>query len=283
MAAFLLLFLTTISFSQLGLTPNKSPVPKINAPIHTAFVTEMSKETMRFGNPQSATKDEKKLRRRRSILHEFSLNTSTHGLPGIARSESVHNRIFWSISFICFTGVMTYFVTTALIIYFNYPTQIDLNVIREWPQYFPAVSICNAAPFRLDRFIQSFFNYTRSKNITTPTNANMIPAYLGPLVAIYIIERVNSNQPLDPDFYSLSSILYRCTFNNAPCSVADFIPFTSSSYGLCYTFNAKMKNSSAGKLRYGNENGGSGVLELELYAHTYQYVPYLFTGKDRRN
>ena len=37
--------------------------------------------------------DGKRMRRRRSILQEFSVNTSTHGIPGIARSESVTNRI----------------------------------------------------------------------------------------------------------------------------------------------------------------------------------------------
>jgi Amiloride-sensitive sodium channel len=208
------------------------------------------------------------------------LNTSTHGLPGIARSESIHNRVFWSISFICFTAVMVYFVTTALITYLNYPTQIDFNVIREWPQYFPAVSICNAVPFRLDQFIEPFFNYTRSRNITTPMNSSTnIPPYLSLSMGFFIIDRMNKNESLASFFFPLSSMLYKCTFNNLPCSEADFIPFTSAVYGLCYTFNAKMKNSSARKVRYGNEKGGDGVLDLELYMHSHQYLPYFWKGK----
>ena len=68
---------------QFGLTPTRSPVPKVNPPIHIAFVTDLSEKPMAFGNTPSTTKDEKKMRRRRrrSIVHEFSLNTSTHGLP----------------------------------------------------------------------------------------------------------------------------------------------------------------------------------------------------------
>ena len=174
---------------------------------------------------------------------------------------------------------MIYFVTTALITYFNYPTQIDFDVIREWPQYFPAVSICNAVAFRLDPFIGPFFNYTRSLNITTPSNSSTIPAYLSPSMGLFIIDTMNKNESLNRFLFPLSSMLYKCTFNNLPCSEADFIPFTSATYGLCYTFNAKMKNSSARKVRYGNEYGGDGVLDLELYAQSHQYVPYFWKGQ----
>ena len=257
--------------------------PPNETPIHTAVVADMSKKPIAFTNPRATPNDEKKMRRRRSIIQEFSLNTSTHGLPGIARSESVHNRVFWTISFVCFTGVMIYFVTTAIINYFNYPTQFDLNVIREWPQYFPAVSICNASPFRLDRLIQPFFNYTRSRNKSTPSNASTIPPSLIMELGDFIIEQLNTNAALEQYLFDISSMLYTCQYNSMPCTAADFIQFTSASYGLCYTFNAKMKNSSAQKVRYGNANGGDGILELELYTHNHQSIPYFVKGKDRRD
>ncbi|CAF3589723.1 unnamed protein product [Rotaria sordida] len=80
---------------------------------------------------------------------------------------------------------------------------------------------------------------------------------------------------MEPFFYSLSSMLYTCTFNSQPCSAADFISFTSSTYGLCYTFNAKLKNSSNDNVRYGHQNGGTGKLNLGLYVHSHQYVPHV--------
>ena len=52
--------------------------------------------------------DNSKRPRRRSIIREFCLNTSTHALPSIARSESIHNRLFWSISFLAFLAIMIY-------------------------------------------------------------------------------------------------------------------------------------------------------------------------------
>ncbi|CAF4828666.1 unnamed protein product [Rotaria sp. Silwood1] len=73
-------------------------------------------------------------------------------------------------------------------------------------------------------------------------------------------------------------MLYTCSYNSQHCSAADFISFTTSAYGLCYTFNAKLKKDSVNSIRYGNENGGDGRLELGLYVHSNQYVPYFVDG-----
>ena len=60
--------------------------------------------------------------RRRSILREFCLNSSAHGLAGVVRGKSIYNRAFWLISFTAFAGAMIYFVIQAIIAYFDYPT-----------------------------------------------------------------------------------------------------------------------------------------------------------------
>ena len=70
----------------------------------------------------NALKPQSTIGQRRDIIKEFSLNTSVHGIPGIARSQSIHNRVFWLISFIAFTGIITYFVVTAILAYYSYPT-----------------------------------------------------------------------------------------------------------------------------------------------------------------
>jgi hypothetical protein len=98
-------------------------------------------------------KPEPKLQGNRFIIRDFGLHTSTHGIPGIARSRSIHNRVFWTISFISYTGIMLYFVIEAILAYFQYPTQTSVTFSDEWPQAFPAVTICNYSPFRYDQFI----------------------------------------------------------------------------------------------------------------------------------
>ncbi|CAF1019762.1 unnamed protein product [Rotaria sordida] len=70
-------------------------------------------------------------------------------------------------------------------------------------------------------------------------------------------------------------MLSTCSFNVVPCLETDFLPFVSSTYGLCYTFNAKLKYSNNDSIRYENKNGGDGNLKLGLYVHNHQYVPYV--------
>ncbi|CAF4012608.1 unnamed protein product [Rotaria sordida] len=63
-----------------------------------------------------------------------------------------------------------------------------------------------------------------------------------------------------------------------PCSINDFVPFTSFLYGACYTFNAALKNNTNRNILYANEYGGDGKLSIGLYIHSHQYVPHLPSG-----
>jgi hypothetical protein len=111
----------------------------------------------------AALKDNKNWHRRRSIIREFSLNTTAHGFGGIVRSESIPNRIFWSICTVAFIGIMFYFVTQTIRDYFDYPTQTSVAIVVEWPQFFPAFTICNSSPVRFDRFTNKI-NHNESLN-----------------------------------------------------------------------------------------------------------------------
>jgi len=223
--------------------------------------------------------DESYISGSRAIILDYFLNASTHGLLGIARSESLYNYFFWSISFLGFTALMTYFVVKAILDYFGYPTNIDVNVVNEWPQYFPAFSICNASPLRMDQFMEAFLNYTNSLNLTDTNDTTTLSAVQAGYIWPFLVDSINRNQMIGTFFYSLSSMLYSCSFNSKPCSAADFIPFISAEYGLCYTFNAKLKNSSSSGERYSNQYGGNDELDLSLYVHGDQYVPYVSEGE----
>ncbi|CAF1274324.1 unnamed protein product [Rotaria sp. Silwood1] len=209
---------------------------------------------------------------RRSIIREFGLNTTAHGIPGIARSRSTHNCMFWSISTLIFTGITLYFVIESIRAYFDYLTQTNVAVVVDWPQYFPAFSICNRSPIRFDKFIGPFLNYTNSHNLTNTTDNSSISSYQSLFLMEFVQFTMNNNQPLKEFMYPLSSMLIECKYNGFNCTTDDFLTFMSPNYGLCYTFNAKVKNRT---LRYATDNGGTGKLELRLYTHTHQYVRFV--------
>ncbi|CAF3716245.1 unnamed protein product [Rotaria sp. Silwood1] len=212
--------------------------------------------------------------RRMSIVREFALNTSTHGLPGIARSQSKHNCIFWTCSFLIFTGVMIYFVSQSIRNYFQYPTQTSVSVVVERSQTFPAVTICNYSPIRYDTFIADFLNYTTSINVTNINDTTFTEQQTSQIYN-FLRDKLNINESMDEYFFSLEFMLIECSYNNQQCRADDFTFFLSSKYGRCYTFNAKTKDLNNSKIRQTNDDGGSGKLILRLYAHSDLYVPYV--------
>jgi hypothetical protein len=240
--------------------------------------TSKNVETV-FPVNESASVQHVKHRRRRSIIREFALNTSTHGLPGIARSESIHNRLFWLIATTTFSSVMFYFVIQSIRAFFNYPTATSVSRILEWPQYFPAFTFCNLSPLRYDRFIGPFLNYTNARNLTNTNDTSSFSQYQAMYIRDFYQYKLNRNESLNEYFYPISSMMMSCQYNGVRCTGDDFISFSSSIYGLCYTFNARMKNMSNGNVHYSTENGGIGTLELRLYVHSHQYVPFINDGK----
>jgi hypothetical protein len=178
--------------------------------------------------------------RRRSIIREFALNTSAHALPGIARSQSNLNRLFWSLSFIIFTGVTIYFVTKPIQHYFEYPTQAVMTIVAQQIQPFPAVTICNQAPVRFDLTIAAFLAYLRSINRTAITGNTTVTEEQSQYLNDFLVSQINNGQLLDPYMFTLEDLLLSCHFNEQPCTADDFIEFQSSKYGRCFTFNAKM-------------------------------------------
>ena len=214
----------------------------------------------------------------RSIMREFLLNTSAHALPWIARSKSIQNRIFWSISFIVFTGIMIFFVIRAIMDYYEYPTKFNTNFVEEWPQYFPAVSICHASAIRLDRLLGPYLNYTKSLNLNVSNDTKIWSSQDASYIHGFIAEKLNRNESLLNYYFSLSSMMQSCSFNSEPCSAADFISFLSPSFGLCHTFNARLKNSSNDSVRYASQHGGDGKLDMIFYIHHHQHIPFLEEG-----
>ena len=236
-----------------------------------------------FTVDREAVRDGCRRQRRRSIIRNFALNTSTHGLPGIARSESIHNRVFWSLSTIAFTGVMLYFVIQSIRDYFSYPTQTSVGVTIEWPIPFPAFTFCNYSPLRRDTFTSAFTTYLNFLQITNSSDTNVIFSRYIDFVRDFLQQKINQNEPIDDFLFPLEAMLIRCRFNDVPCNTSDFISFESPLYGRCYTYNAKMKDQPNGGVRDSNLNGGNGVLDLHLYIHSHQYIPYLTDGTHDRS
>ena len=113
-----------------------------------------------MSNDKTETKDKSKQHHLsgRSIIQNYCLNTSTHALPTIARSHNTGHCTFWLIAFFVATCIMGYFITGALLAYFDYPTNMSVSYDDQVYPYFAAFSFCNMGALRFDPFIREMLN-----------------------------------------------------------------------------------------------------------------------------
>ena len=128
----------------------------------------------------------------RSIIRDFASNTSIHGLPDIARSQSKYNYIFWSTLLLSFAGVMAYFVIESIEIYFEYPTQTLVSIVAERSQEFPAVTFCNYTSIRSYTLNELFLNYTESLNTTNSNDASTFTVERSRVLLNFFIQQLNN-------------------------------------------------------------------------------------------
>ena len=216
--------------------------------------------------------------RRRSIVREFALNTSTHAIPRIASAQTKHNRLFWTIALLVFTGVMLLFIITSFQEYFKYPTQTLVTLVEDSRQSFAAVTICSYSWIRFDRFMEPFIKYTNERNLTNTNDTMAFSALRLEYLEDFVLDRLNRNEPMDEFFYSLRDLLIVCKYNRMDCSAADFVSFQTSHHGLCHTFNAKTNRIRNGSLLSTTDNGEDGILTLQLYSRIHAFIPQRLEG-----
>ena len=172
-----------------------------------------------------------------SVVVDYLISTSTHGLRGVGRAYSTLNRLFWVFIFTVATGFMCYFVVSSVLQYFAYPTQTKVEILLDLSMPFPAVTICSANPNRYDKMNTSLVNFFYRLYSTNATfNQTILNSLALPLYGD-LFNRNQIDESRSIGFY-ISDMLLACTYNGIDCSNA-FIPSISSVLGNCYTFNWK--------------------------------------------
>ncbi|XP_013411978.1 acid-sensing ion channel 1A [Lingula anatina] len=107
----------------------------------------------------------------REVSCEFLENTSAHGLPNAHRATSVPRKVIWSLIFL---GSLAGFTTQSYLLldaFFKYPHNVDIR--REFGKKvtFPAVTICNLNPIRLNKIREKLESGNVSSIVTSLTDS----------------------------------------------------------------------------------------------------------------
>ncbi|CAF2092183.1 unnamed protein product [Rotaria magnacalcarata] len=166
------------------------------------------------------------------ILVDFLKKTATHGLRNIGEAHSKLYCTLWIIAFLAAFGLMLYFVLSCGFQYLAYPTQTNIEIVAERGMRFPAVTVCNANPYRKDKMNAALLTFSERIRINlTETNAELLSYSL----LADLFNRNETAELVDLGF-QLDNMLLSCSYNGIECSY-DFVLSTSSVLGNCFTFN----------------------------------------------
>ena len=174
---------------------------------------------------------------------------------------------------------MMYFIIQSIRHYFQYPTQTSVSIVMDQQAAFPAVTICNYSPLRSDLVLPSFMNYTNARNVTNITDLTKLTRKELEMLEDFMIEKANRAESMREYFFSLAVMFLGCDYNGITCTTSDFRSFISSKFGLCYTFNAKARDTNASQVRSITDKTRTGKLLLHLYAHSHLYISSFSNGQ----
>ena len=205
-----------------------------------------------------------KLNRIKEELIEWSLQIKFDCYSKIFHSKQFLVQCVWLGLFVCFSGFTAYFVSKNIIDFFEYETVANIDIIKEKPTEFPAVTICNSNPFTTQLAQQLISNITKS-NFGKDLNDFGTDQIFYNLSDVYELAKMNVFRKAygDNKRKSLGNkiLVDVCTFNNQKCSEEDFTWYYYYIYGNCMQFNTGL---NATKIRMTTTEGPIYGLSLIL-------------------
>ncbi|CAF1626713.1 unnamed protein product, partial [Didymodactylos carnosus] len=229
--------------------------------VSSSFTLDKQNRNMNEQTQSSNNKKDYIKRRRISIINEYLISTSTHGLKSLGLAYNSCHFLFWLLTFTFACGLMLYFIVQCLIEYYHYPTQTIIEITSETELNFPAITFCNSNPFRYDKINESYNNYLLNTNCSYINN----DVYCMKQFINNLFNSNNQTQIINYG-YDINDLLVGCNYNILDCSnQSKYTQFMSPSYGNCFTFNAQLlANNGENKLLLATTTTSSGDNNVEF-------------------
>ncbi len=195
-----------------------------------------------------------KLEKVKEIIFDWSKEVAFQAYPKVFNEKLyLVVRIIWAIVFLGFSGVTCFLCVQSLLGYLQWNTVSTIQIVREAPTKFPAITICDSNPFTsktAQRLLEILALQKFNINITT-VNITEFNVYRENLTN-YAKIVVNSPDFSDENrkllgFSNLSSIVLNKRFDLINVEKFDdsFVRLWHANYGNCYQFNAGKINTSS--------------------------------------
>ena len=121
-----------------------------------------------------------KLIKIKKSLLDIALFSSSHGIPNIFASKKPFFKIMWTIFLLVCSRYCLYSIKQSLVSYLAWDVVTLIDIIKEVPTEFPAVTFCNLNPYstqyaqnQLNKFIKNL-NLSKDISLNLQLNTSLI-------------------------------------------------------------------------------------------------------------
>ena len=215
----------------------------------------------------------------KKIIKENLTNEMAQAFVKVFDTQHASLKVFWIISLVLTNALSSYLIIESFVAYFNYEVSTTSRNIFETPTQFPKITICNYNPFTtqyaleflsdLNKQIRPEYDIFSADNLMneslhfTAKDKSQLIVEMYSLAMSTVLNKNFSDDNRQRLGHSLEDVLFKCKFNNEPCTFKDFVWKFDRFYGNCYVFNSGNESKS---IRNSLIAGSLFGLQLELYA-----------------
>jgi hypothetical protein len=178
----------------------------------------------------------------KSTFIECSLNSTSHSIPKLFRTENILVKIMWTILTFISVGSCAYLIVRSFNDYLEYNVTTQIRVIDELTSPFPTITICNKDPFVTEFARQVLNTYSvDGKNFEQLLNEYVLGEnsytleYQTFLALVYNEFSEENKTKLG---HSLEKSFLDCQFKFDGCNINNSRAYYDSVYGNCIKFNS---------------------------------------------
>jgi hypothetical protein len=182
----------------------------------------------------------------KSIIKNWAMQSTSHGIPKIASSPYKIIKIIWIIFFFGSFGFCSFCLLNSFQEYFNYAVNTQMSVTTQSSLQFPTVTFCNKNPFKTndknflfrDLFLSLYNEMVNTSKNLGFNDLDKITLGLNQATKSVIYSTIVNEQERSTLSYTIDEMLISCSFNLYNCDKNDFDFYWSNMYGNCYQFNS---------------------------------------------
>ena len=206
-----------------------------------AEIQSLREELQNFERKKRPENKEKYFKNLKKIFISWSERSDVNCYVKIFEYENIFVKLLWLIILLVSLSVTLWIMSLSVIEYFEYNVISQIGVVFEQPTEFPAVTICDNAPFTTQQGLDFVNSLTNNSDCLIWDGGDLMSCLI--LLALDIASEYSYGDD-ERKQLGLNINQISCFYNGNDC-IKDLHWYWNHDYGSCFQFNVGLKSKMA--------------------------------------